>query len=581
MSALRDLSPEALELLKRRLRSNGATAAPQEPPAEAARTSGTLRLQASDVDLFTEASHDRNPLHNDPLYARKSAYGDRIAHGVLSGMAVLLRSGVLQQSDVLQQSGTLRGRDVRSVQMAFEAPLFPEQEYAWEASTRGRSASVALGDGPRSLLKATVQFGEDEPGAPDAAAAPALPSEPSSERGPRIAAAVIGVDDLREEQTITGAYGVDAAAWSALATRWGGAGDRPTPVAVVLLACTYIVGMEVPGERALFQRLEVEWTGAPSTGALAYEASVRGVRTATGHVQLGVRFDDASTGRTVATAQLSALFMPVTPTTTAAAAEALLPRSAALTGKHAVIVGGSRGLGAALSLNLALQGADVTATYARSTGAARALAAELEGAPSRCELVRLDATDSEGAQRLRERLRAEGRGIDVFVLNAAPALRPMALDPAFARRIGAYVQESYAMTSTPLLALLPLVEEAGGVVVAISSEFVEDPPPEWPHYVSAKAAIEGLMRTVASAAPSVRVVVARPPRLQTDLTRVPLGHRQAEPPVVVAASLVRSILEGGEPGSVRVLGPSALTLGSAPSPGSAASTLGHAALTQT
>lgn len=565
MSALHDLSPEALELLKRRLRSNGATAAPLEPAPEAARTSGTLRLRTSDVDQFTVASHDCNPLHNDPLYARKSAYGGRIAHGVLSGMAALLRSGVLQQS------GALCDRNVQSVRMAFEAPLFPEQEYVWEASTQGRSASVVLWDGPRSLLRATVQFGEEEPGALDSAAAPErdaerspdpeLLSEPPLERGPRTSAVVLGVDDLREGQTITGAYGIDGDAWNALATRWGiaGGGGLPTSVATVLLACTYIIGMETPGERALFQRLEVEWTGEPLRGALAYEAVVESIRAATGHVHLNVRFDDVSTGRRVATAQLSALFMPSTPPTSVAATEALLPRTEALAGQHAVVVGGSRGLGAALTLALALQGADVTATYAQSGDAAQALAADLERTSSRCDVVQLDATDGEGAQRLRDRLHVEGRGVDVLVLNASPAVLPMALSPVFTERLGAYVHLSYAMTSTPLLALLPLVEQARGIVVAISSAFVEDPPPEWPHYVSAKAAIEGLMRAVASSAPGVRVVVTRPPRLQTDLTRVPLGHRYAEPPALVATRLVRSLIGGSEPGVIQVLSPSALT----------------------
>lgn len=565
MSALRDLSPEALELLKRRLRSSGATASPEAPP-EAGRTSGMLRLQASDVALFTEASHDRNPLHNDPLYARKSAYGGCIAHGVLSGMAALLQSGVL------------RGREIRSVQMSFEAPLFPEQEYAWAASVRGSRAVVALKDGPRSLLKARVQLGAEGPQAsvPERAAE----ESPAPRDALRTVAAAFGVGDLREGKTSAGTYRIGRDAFDALSARWSTAdgGGLPVPVAAVLFACSYIVGMEVPGERALFQRLEAEWTGEPSTGTLAYEAAVRAVHATTEHVQLDVRFGDATSGRTVATAQLSALFMPATPPPTAASADVLLPRTGALAGKHAVVVGGSRGLGAALTLSLALQGADVTVTYARSTDSALALAADLEHAPSRREVVQLDATDGEGAWRLRERLRAEGRGVDVLVLNAAPVLRPMALHPAFAERLGAYVQQSYAMTSTPLLALLPLVEEAGGVVLAISSQFVEDPPPEWPHYVSAKAAVEGLMRAVVSVAPSVRAVIARPPRLQTDLTRIPLGHRQAEPPAVVAARLVQSLLEGGEPGSVRVLGPSALTFG--PSAlGSSASTFGSSAPT--
>jgi NAD(P)-dependent dehydrogenase (short-subunit alcohol dehydrogenase family) len=226
---------------------------------------------------------------------------------------------------------------------------------------------------------------------------------------------------------------------------------------------------------------------------------------------------------------------------------------------QAVVVGGSRGLGAALARVLAMEGADVVVTYALSTDAANALVAECADTPGRVRALQLDAANPESAHQLREEIESSGRGVDLLVLNAAPALRPMPLDDAFTGRIIGYVTESFAMVSGPLLALLPSVRITGGQVVGISSEFVETSPPEWSHYVSAKTALEGLLQTLAVAEPSVRVAVARPPRLQTDLTRSPLGHRSALSPAEVAVRLAEFLRDGAESGRVHVFPPASFT----------------------
>ena len=40
-----------------------------------------LRFSPDDLELFSSASHDRNPLHMSADYARKTSYGDRIVFG--------------------------------------------------------------------------------------------------------------------------------------------------------------------------------------------------------------------------------------------------------------------------------------------------------------------------------------------------------------------------------------------------------------------------------------------------------------------------------------------------------------------
>jgi acyl dehydratase len=51
--------------------------------------SGCRRVSESDLDSFTDISGDRHPIHTDPEFARKTAFGQRILQGPF-GVAVAL-----------------------------------------------------------------------------------------------------------------------------------------------------------------------------------------------------------------------------------------------------------------------------------------------------------------------------------------------------------------------------------------------------------------------------------------------------------------------------------------------------------
>src|SRR6188508_2960048 len=89
-----------------------------------------------------------------------------------------------------------------------------------------------------------------------------------------------------------------------------------------------------------------------------------------------------------------------------------------LTGKTALVTGGSRGIGKAIVLRLARQGADVAFSYRGNTDAANATAAEVESLGRRSLAVQADAKEQQGAESLvRAVLEAFGK-IDILVNNA-------------------------------------------------------------------------------------------------------------------------------------------------------------------
>lgn len=64
-------------------------------------TSQGRRIREEDVQAFADLSGDDNPLHLDEIYAKKSLFGRRIAHGLL-GVAIL--TGLSKEIPKLQEA---------------------------------------------------------------------------------------------------------------------------------------------------------------------------------------------------------------------------------------------------------------------------------------------------------------------------------------------------------------------------------------------------------------------------------------------------------------------------------------------
>lgn len=89
-----------------------------------------------------------------------------------------------------------------------------------------------------------------------------------------------------------------------------------------------------------------------------------------------------------------------------------------LSGKSALVTGAARGIGAAIALKLAKDGADVAITYEKSAEKAEALAAEIRTMGRKAVAIQADAASTAAATATVERTVAELGGLDILVNNA-------------------------------------------------------------------------------------------------------------------------------------------------------------------
>jgi 3-oxoacyl-[acyl-carrier protein] reductase len=87
-------------------------------------------------------------------------------------------------------------------------------------------------------------------------------------------------------------------------------------------------------------------------------------------------------------------------------------------GKSALVLGGSRGIGAAIARRLAAGGASVAVTYVQGAAPAQALVDEIGKAGGRAIAIQADSADPEAVVAAVERTVAELGGIDILVNNA-------------------------------------------------------------------------------------------------------------------------------------------------------------------
>lgn len=489
----------------------------------------TLRFSEQHLRRFAEASGDRNPLHVDESFARQTPSGRCIAQGALVSLAAL---GIADEATL---------RSAKTLDLQFKQPVLPGEDYT--VSVKGTDPKKlrieVSGRGTLAAIVTVVRSDEDA----DIALGHAPRDEgldlASSPREYTLEELAHGGVSLSEP------YACRLDDLCALAGQLG-AGHVPDVLLVWLSAASYTVGMLIPGRDALFAGARIARASASSSGRLT--ASVGATDDRTGMVRVQATLEQAAAS---AAMKLQTFLRTPVPAPHKGSIGPYLKPSGKLSDRNVLVVGGSRGLGAAVCGGLATQGATVWVGFAHSEQHVQRLRQEF-GA-DRIRPLQFDANDVAQTRGAFEALGRHVAILDGLVLCAAPPPYETALHPDASQATLRFLGSSLAMALTPLAESQRLLSPGGWLVIT-SSSAVSDPPAGWPQYVTAKAALEGAAGYCARHIPA-DVLVVRPPKMWTDSTNTPLGRIGAVPAERVAATMVRWAIGQHTVGALSVIGP--------------------------
>jgi 3-oxoacyl-[acyl-carrier protein] reductase len=226
-------------------------------------------------------------------------------------------------------------------------------------------------------------------------------------------------------------------------------------------------------------------------------------------------------------------------------------------GQVALVTGASRGIGAAIALELAQQGLQVIGTATTDDGAAR-ISAALSAFPG-CRGANLNVNDAGAGEALIDDIVKSQGGLHVLVNNAGITRDALAMrmkDDDWDAVLDTNLKAVFRMSRA---AIRPMMKQRYGRIISITSVVGASGNPGQANYAAAKAGVAGMTRALARELGSRNITVncVAPGFIATDMTaalpeaqhqalmvQIPLGKLGTPEDIAHAVSYLASPLAG-------------------------------------
>ena len=191
-----------------------------------------------------------------------------------------------------------------------------------------------------------------------------------------------------------------------------------------------------------------------------------------------------------------------------------------LDGKSALVTGASRGIGKAIALALAAEGAQVAINYAGNTAKAEEVKAQIEAAGGRAILVQADVADAAQVEEMVKKVAEEFGSIDILINNAGITrdgllmrMKEEQWDAVLNTNLKSVFNCTKAVTKL-------MMKKRYGRIVNMSSVVGRMGNAGQANYAAAKAGIIGFSKSVAKelASRGITVNMIAPGCIETDMT---------------------------------------------------------------
>jgi uncharacterized protein YidB (DUF937 family) len=460
-----------------------------------------------DQKRFATLSGDWNPIHVDPVRARRTQAGGVVVHGI-HVLLWALDAFASRHPDLLP----LRGCRMRFSRFV----LVGEHVYATVEQTTSRNALLTVSDQAAPRLRIALEFGEALTEAPGLAIQPRDPVPTLSEALDLTFAEMEGRNGLLP-LLMTPA---NAAAEFPAASGWLGAQRI-----AALAASSYLVGMITPGLHSVYGELAFQTCSAVEpANALAYCVA----RSVPRFLSIDLQIAGAGI-----TGLVKSLVRPAPVRQAAMGTLAGLVGAAEFASSLTLIAGGSRGLGELTAKLIAAGGGRVILTWQSGREDAERVAAEIRASGGACETLQYDARKPAETQ--------------LAALAEAPTHSYYFATPPIGRATGevfscerlrdflAVYVDGFWQFAQALRTRRPDL-----TLFYPSSVFVTERPIGMTEYTMAKAAGEVLCSDMNASLHPLRVVVSRLPRLPTDQT-AGLAESETASPIEIMLQVVREV----------------------------------------
>jgi 3-oxoacyl-[acyl-carrier protein] reductase len=205
-----------------------------------------------------------------------------------------------------------------------------------------------------------------------------------------------------------------------------------------------------------------------------------------------------------------------------------------LTGKVALVTGGSRGIGAAIAKRLAADGASVAITYTKGADAAKSVVQAIEKNGGKAVAIQADATDAAAVKAAVEQTVAKLGRLDILVNNAGTAI-PKPFEEATLEEFDQVLNLNVRAVFVTTQAALKHIKEGGRIIMIGSAVGERASAPGLVPYAATKGAVKMFTQALARevGARGITVNNVQPGSTDTDLN--PASGDWAEPQIATTA----------------------------------------------